>query len=128
MIVIMRAADAALDVSDCLEWLPAERIEAVWRVGDSRNGRTADSAGFNLLLAEADDAPAALTDAATWLVRFESNIKSITGAGIRVSIDIGIDVYPYTPSSVVLPEALLSAAMSVGAQLIVSAYPCSESE
>lgn len=59
MSAVLRVGGANLDVDRCLEWLPQDKLEHIWRVGEERRkGEYRTTSGFNLLLAEADNSKA----------------------------------------------------------------------
>lgn len=128
MIAMLRAASPALDLEACLRWLPAERLDASWRVGDASAGKRRQTAGFNLLLSEAEDAAVAVAGAQHVLSSLAKQVKALVDGGVGVSVDIGIDVYGIGPKSVALSSGFLLLIAETGAELVFSAYPCSTEE
>jgi hypothetical protein len=121
MLVVLRVASERLDLDQCLQWLPAELLEASWRPGERRGDLTS---GFNLLLAEGGEA--ALVDALRELRRIAAPLRSLVGSGIGVELDVGVEVGVAAPRSVLVPTALMEEMNAIGVELRVTAYPCSD--
>ena len=128
MIAVLRAASDRLDLDACLQWIPPERLEASWRLGDMRAGRSAKDAGFNVLLADAEDRDAAMTEAAATLAILMPHVQALVRAGVGVAVDVGVYVYDGAPAFLAVSKVFLARVVESGAQLEFSAYPCSDEE
>jgi hypothetical protein len=128
MIAVLRAASDRLDLDACLRWIPPERLEASWRVGDMRAGRAAKEAGFNVLLADAEDRDTAMAEAAATLAILMPHVQALVRAGVGVAVDVGLNVYGHAPAFLPVSQAFLARVVESGVQLEFSAYPCSDEE
>jgi hypothetical protein len=126
--IMLRALGRNLDVDACLTWLPAARLDAVWRQADLRAGKPAETGGFNLLLGEADDKKEALMAAERQLSLLKEDVKKLVDAGNRASVDIGLYVFQNAPQSITLEADFLLCVTEAGASLVFSAYPCSDDD
>lgn len=84
--------------------------------------------GFNLLLADADDATEALLCARRELSLIKGQVRSLLDSGSSASVDIGVDVFQDAPQFVAVDADFLVGVMEAGARLVFSAYPCSDDD
>ena len=128
MLAILRIGGPALDVDESLRWLPSERVEAVWRRGEVHGSRGTPSAtsGCNVRLADDEDVATCLRAAGDVLSRLAPPLRSLRAQGVGFEVDLSLEVGPVSPRSCRLPADFLNVMVEIGAELMVSAYPCSD--
>ena len=126
MAIVLRASSPVLDLDACLRWIPSRIVEAAWRVGDIRLGRSPErTAGFNLLIAESTGA-ATIGAAHTELLGLAPHLLALSEAGIPLTLDCALEVGPIAPKSLTLGPSFLQLLVEIGIELSVSAYPCED--
>lgn len=126
MDIVARIGGSNPGLADLFRALPPERLLAVWRPGD-RIGRNArETFGANILLAD-DDAPTdAMSRAEAAVEQLDLELRRAAELGASIEVDIGMYVASQQPSSVRLSGSWFTKLMSIGATVVVTAYPCSE--
>jgi hypothetical protein len=128
MVIVLRAASEFLDVDQCLQWIPGDLLEVVWRRGDRSNGHAAETtSGFNLTLAD-EDHPSALEAATAHLLRMKAPLQSLVQSGETLELDVGLEVGAIAPKSITMPADMVRVIAAIGITLRVTAYPCSDAE
>lgn len=124
---VLRVGGAHLDVDDCLRWLPEEKVDAVWRAGEPhpRRGVRAES-GFNLLLAEGDDAGRVADEAARAFAAIASRIEELIRAGASAEVDFGLFISEGRDVSIRFEPQIVHAFAQRFVTILVSAYTCSD--
>lgn len=126
--------DAVLRVSVDLEYLdgtvasmPDGLVASVWRKGDVRfGGRVCVDSGFAIVLAEGDDTTVLLAEAAAKVQSLSRQLSLLTRSSVAMELDIAIAVGSRATKSVRLDAGLMQTFGSLGLDVVVSAYPCSD--
>lgn len=126
MTIVLRASAPELELQAILARLPADRIEAAWRVGDRRGSRIESTNGFTMLLSENDDMHSAVNEAVGVLARIVTYAKELSRGGAEVEIDIALPVTGSAPRSVELSRDLLDLICEANMRVVVTGYPCSD--
>jgi hypothetical protein len=125
MTAVLRVHGADLDVDGCLAWLPADRVEKVWHVGERAYlGRVSPDAGFNFLLSDAEDRDPLIREAVTTFLTIAENVAELIQAGATAEIDFALFVDAGGSKSIVFEPETLRTIEQYGAAIEVSAYPC----
>jgi hypothetical protein len=124
---VLRVQGKMVDVDRCLTWLPKDKVERTWRVGDRRyGGRISVESGFNLVLAEGSDGEQVLRDALIVLETIAAKIGELRRDGAESELDLSLMVSGDAPKSVHIPIDLLGKLHEFNVSLAVSAFPCSD--
>lgn len=124
MTAVLRASGPHLDVDRSLAWLPADRLEKVWHVGDKRHlGKVATTSGFNFLLSDAEDREQLVREAVTTFLTVAEHVAELIRAGATAEIDFALFVDANGSKSIAFEPATLRAIEQHGVRVVVSAYP-----
>jgi len=103
--------------------------DKTWRRGEvSPVGRAAEHSGFSVLVADSSSPQALEADIASFLAVRTTFLREVGEAGARMELDVGLMVYPMAPKGFSLPPGLLTGLGSVGINLRITGYPCSDDE
>jgi hypothetical protein len=129
VIVVLRVQGPQLDLDQCLKWIPETSIEAQWRVGSKRiGGKVNTTSGFTLLLGEGENHRRALEAAIAAFHRVAARVAELIQSGASAEVDCGLMVTAGGSQSVEFAPEFLRALEQAGVSLVVSAYPCSDSD
>jgi hypothetical protein len=109
-------------LDQCLEWLPSSALQATWRVGERQRHRVATTSGFNLLLAEGDDAQQVVETAWAAFSKLAVSVGGLVRDGGEAELDFGVVMDPGDNRSLRLRPELLACVQQTGASIVVSAY------
>ena len=129
MIVVLRVQGPQLDLDECLKWIPEGSLEAQRRVGSKRiGGKVNTTSGFTLLLCEGENHRRAIEIAMTAFQRVAARVAELVQSGATAEVDCGLMVTGDGSQSVEFTPEFLRVVEQAGVHLVVSAYPCSDSE
>jgi hypothetical protein len=126
MAIVLRASSSQLDLQASFRWLPADRIEAVWRVGDLRGSRLESTNGFSVRLSASEDTRTSLAEALSVFSGIATHVKELSAAGAALEVDVALYVTASMPQSVELRGDFLAALLEANVRLLVTGYPCSD--
>jgi hypothetical protein len=130
MDIVLRAFSESLDLREHAARLPPDLVIKSWARGElDLLRRPVDHSGFTLSLADDDDGPAAMAEAALCLEQVSAELTKLASEGVELVMHIGLFVYEgHTPASAYLPQPLLAQLSGLGVSLKISAYPCADEE
>lgn len=129
MLAVLRVSGPGIDIDECLRWLPEERLEHVWRVGEQelQGGKNADS-GFNLLLTESEHVQDGIREAADVFQEMSPRVRELIRDGASADVDFGLFVGAMEMCSIAVPASFLAMLSESGVGLVVSAYPVDDGD
>lgn len=96
-----------IDIDECFSWLPQDRLEAVWRRGETWLGREHPISGFNLRLAESDDVSEGAQEAMETFRKLAPRIRELVRPGASADVDVALFVEAVASRSESFPASLL---------------------
>ena len=127
--VVLRVQGEHLDLDQCLRWIPEIYLESQWRVGSMRvGGRVNATSGFALLLSEDENEEQMVETAKTVFQEVAARITELVESGATAELDLGLMITGNGSQSVKFGPEFLELLQRSGVSLIVSAYPCSDSD
>ena len=127
IVAVLRVQGRTLSVDLCLNWIPEDRLQRVWRVGEMRlGGRISEASGFTLHLSEGDDGRQVVEDSLAALQPIASRLAELVDGGATAEIDLGLMVQADAPLSVEISPSYLQVLERCKIGIRVSAYPSSD--
>lgn len=91
MTAVLRVFGDHLDVDQCRAWLPADRLDAVWRAGEKGYlGKVATTSGFNLLLSDSEDREQLVRETVTTFLTVADRVAELIKGGATGEIDFAL--------------------------------------
>jgi hypothetical protein len=126
--VVLRGAQAKLDLEACLTWLPSSRLDRVWRAGERHRRGIHDTSGFSVSLAEGLARGSVVQDAVHAFLELAEPVAELVLGGAEAEVDFGLFVTGGGSLSLSFAPAAAAVFERAGVTLVISAYPTSDDE
>jgi hypothetical protein len=126
--VVLRVAQAELDLEACLTWLPSSRLDRVWRAGERHRRGIHDTSGFSVSLAEGLARGSVVQDAVNAFLELAEPVAELVRGGAEAEVDFGLFVTGDGSLSLSFAPAAAAVFERAGVTLVISAYPTSDDE
>jgi hypothetical protein len=88
--VVLRVDGAKIDLTSCATWLPKDRLDNVYRVGDEvvgRPGQPRSTSGFSVSLADAEESRPAIDEAERTFTLLAPRVAELVATGADAEVD-----------------------------------------
>lgn len=125
MSAVLRIYGNDLDVDGCKGWVPANRLERVWRAGEKdARGRVSSTNGVCVLLSDEGDIALMLDESRNALLEIENEVRRLSEDGASCEVDFAMWVEAEGARALKLDSRTMRVFACIGVDVIISAYPC----